>query len=236
MFSSILPLAILILGFRHGFDWDHIAAISDIVLSTKNRKQAILYGFIYSVGHAVVVIFLGLLAIVLGVSLPEWADNLMGPLVGLTLIILGFWIILSIIIKKREFKFISRWMLLFQGIANVYNHLLGKHHEHQHIKYPQSFGIKTSYLIGTIHGIGAETPTQILLFVTAAGVGGGIYGSFLLLIFVIGLLISNSLVVILSFLGLAKVRKNFKIYGSLGILVGAISIIIGALFFLGVPI
>lgn len=229
MISPLFLGSILLLGIRHGIDWDHVAAISGIVSSAKNNKQAILNGCVYAIGHAVVVIFLGLLAIILGVSLPPYVGQMMGPLVGVTLIILGLWIILSIIVKKRDFIFVSRWMLIFQGIARVVNFLTGKH-EHHKLKYPQNFGIKTSFLVGTVHGVGAETPTQILLFVTAAGVGGGIQGSILLLIFVLGLLISNSAVVLLSLLGFMRARGNSRIYMIFGILVGLMSLIVGFLF------
>lgn len=229
MDNSLLILSILVLGLRHGIDWDHVAAISGIVSSAKNNRQAIINGFVYAIGHAVVVIFLGLLAIILGVSLPPYVGQMMGPLVGVTLIVLGLWIILSILVKKKDFRFVSRWMLIFQGIARVVNFLTGKH-EHHKLKYPQNFGIKTSFLIGTVHGIGAETPTQILLFVTAAGVGGGIQGGILLLIFVLGLLISNSAVVLLSLLGFMRARGNSRIYMIFGILVGLMSLIVGFLF------
>lgn len=232
MFAPLLILSVLILGFRHGIDWDHIAAISDIVSSTKESKKAILYGFIYAIAHAVVVIFLGLLAIALGVNLPSWVDKVMGPVVGVTLIVLGIWIIFSIIISRGEFKFISRWMLIFKGFARIYNYLLSKH-DHHKLKYPQSFGIKTAYLIGTIHGIGAETPTQVFLFVTAAGVGGGIKGGILLLIFVLGLLISNSIVIILCLLGLIHAKKNSKVYPFFGILAAVMSLIVGFIFLSG---
>jgi len=225
-----LVLAILLLGLRHGLDIDHVAAISDIVSSTKNSKQAVINGFVYTIAHAVVVIFLGVLAITLGVSLPAWVDQVMGPVVGFTLIILGLWMILSIAIDRKKFKLMSRWMLFFEGIAVVYDYLLNKH-EHHHIKYPRNFGIKTSYLLGTIHGIGAETPTQILLFVTSAGVGGA-GGALLLLIFVLGLLISNSTIIILSLLGLIHL-KRFKVYSALVILAGIMSLIVGAIFLIG---
>ncbi len=226
--SPLLVLSILILGFRHGIDWDHIAAISDIIAQAKDNKSAILYGFVYAIAHAVVVICLGLLAIALGVSLPSWVDNVMGPVVGLTLIILGLWMLLSIILKKEKFRFVSRWMLIFKGLSRIYNYLPGKH-EHHSLQYPQSFGVKTAYLVGTIHGIGAETPTQILLFVTAVGVGGGLKGSILLLIFVLGLLIANSIVVILSLLGFIHAKKNSKIYLTLGVLAGVMSLIVGTI-------
>lgn len=225
MFSASLALTVLLLGFRHGFDLDHIAAISDIVSQTKNNKKAILNGFVYIIGHAVVVIFLGFLAVILGISLPAWLDELMGPVVALTLILLGLWIILSILVKKEKFRFISRWMLFFKGLIHVYNHLFGIHNHHP-IKYPQSFSTRSSYLLGTIHGVGAETPTQILLFATAAGVGG-IGGGLLLLVFMAGLLISNSAILLLSILGFIHAKKYSKIYTILGILAGLMSMIVG---------
>src|SRR3990167_8402504 len=156
----------------------------------------------------------------------------MGSVVGITLIILGIWILVSIYIKRSKFRFMSRWMLAIEGIGRVYNFLSGKH-EHHKIKYPSEFGIKTSYLVGTIHGIGAETPTQVILFITAAGVCGGINGSVLLLVFVIGLLIANSAIVILFLLGFVNVKKNTKLYVTFGILAGLMSLIVGVLFLIG---
>lgn len=232
MLSPLLILSVLVLGFRHGIDWDHVAAISDIVSSAKNQKYAVLNGLVYAIGHSIVVIFLGLLAIILGVSLPPWVDQVMGPIVGLTLIILGFWIILSVLVKKEKFRFVSKGILLFKGFIHIYNHLVGEPNHHP-IKYPQNFGTRGSYLLGTIHGIGAETPTQILLFATAAGVGGGIKGSILLLVFVIGLLISNSIVVMVALLGFLHAKKYSKIYSMLGILAGLMSLIVGSLFLKG---
>lgn len=224
MFSLSLALTILLLGFRHGLDLDHIAAISDIVSQTPPQKRAFLNGLFYIFGHAVVVILLGLVAIMLGVNLPARVDQLMGPVVGLTLILLGLWIILSILVKRGEFKFVSRWMLLFKGIIHLYNHLFGDSHHHP-IEYPQSFGARSSYILGTIHGIGAETPTQILLFTTTASVGG-VFGSLLLAVFVLGLLVSNFIVLILSVLGFMNAKK-YRIYSILGFLAGGMSLIVG---------
>ena len=230
MFSPFLAFSVLLLGIRHGFDLDHIAAISDIVSQTQNQKKAFLNGLFYIFGHAVAVIFLGILAIILGISLPSWVDKVMGPVVGITLILLGSWIILSVLVKKREFKFVSRWMLIFKIFIHLYNHLFGDRHHHP-IEYPQNFGIRSSYILGTVHGIGAETPTQVLLFVTAAGLGG-ISGSLLLLIFVTGLLTSNSVVLILSIFGFINAKK-YKIYSIIGLFAGLMSLIVGLTFILG---
>src|SRR3989344_9066533 len=85
----------LLLGLRHGIDWDHIAAITDITGSSSNSRQALILGTFYALGHGTVVIFLGLGAVMLGVKLPDWVDTVMEPVVGVTLILLGLYLAFS---------------------------------------------------------------------------------------------------------------------------------------------
>ena len=59
---AVFVLAFL-LGFRHGIDWDHIAAISDVTGTTDHRQEAFFLGILYIIGHALVVIILGIAAI-----------------------------------------------------------------------------------------------------------------------------------------------------------------------------
>ena len=58
-FGFGLLLASFWFGFRHGIDWDHIAAITDITSSQEERGRAIGFGTLYVVGHALVVLCLG---------------------------------------------------------------------------------------------------------------------------------------------------------------------------------
>ena len=53
------------------------------------------------------------------------------------------------------------------------------------------------FILGIIHGIGAETPSQLLLLIVVGGLQGT-YGIIALALFVIGLLISNTLLSIAS--------------------------------------
>ncbi|MBI3366759.1 High-affinity nickel-transporter, partial [Candidatus Roizmanbacteria bacterium] len=82
-FFSVIVLALL-LGLRHGIDWDHIAAITDIVGSEDDRKKSFIFSFLYIIGHASVVVLFGLLAVLVGVRLPDWIDTIMEPFVGIT--------------------------------------------------------------------------------------------------------------------------------------------------------
>ncbi|MBI4991349.1 hypothetical protein HZB96_04625 [Candidatus Gottesmanbacteria bacterium] len=233
--TIVLFLSALLLGLRHGVDWDHIAAIADITGTGGDKKRSFILGSIYALGHASVIIVLGLLAVLIGVSLPDWVDNVMEPVVGITLILLGFYLIYTILRHGKNFRMRSRWMMIFALVGKLYDSLQEKishKHEHPHIKYPDTYGIRTAYMVGVIHGIGAETPTQVLIFITAAGVGGSLLGTLLVFTFVAGLLTSNTLITLASTLGFAKTAKNSNISIVLGVITAIFSLIVGSLFLL----
>lgn len=227
----------LALGLRHGVDWDHIAAITDISGSQKNKKTALLNGMSYAFGHGAVIVIFGLLAVLLGVKLPSWIDNVMEPVVGLTLVVLGLWLLISISINRTNFKLVSKWGLLFKGVQQLHHqwqHFLGKHHHpHLEVKTNGPVDTKSAFGVGMIHGIGAETPTQLLIFVTVAGVSGAFIGVLLVLSFVLGLLISNASITLLSIYGLAKIQKYPQLYLSLGSINGVLSVALGLLYLTG---
>jgi high-affinity nickel permease len=58
-----LIVAALAFGFRHGIDWDHLAAISDIAGSQTRARRSVVLATLYALGHALVVVLLGVLAI-----------------------------------------------------------------------------------------------------------------------------------------------------------------------------
>ncbi len=55
--------------------------------------------------------------------------------------------------------------------------------------------------IGALHGVGAETPTQVVVFVGAAGASGPVAGLCMLASFVVGLLVSNTAVAAITTFG-----------------------------------
>src|SRR5439155_20973288 len=109
-------LTALWLGFQHGIDWDHIAAITDITSSQEERRESLLYGTLYALGHALVILVLGALAILAGEHLPKGIDSVMTRVVGVTLLILGVYVLYSLIRHGRDFRLRSRWMLVFAGV------------------------------------------------------------------------------------------------------------------------
>jgi high-affinity nickel-transport protein len=233
-FLSTLTLAFL-LGLRHGIDWDHIAAITDITGATVYKKESFILGFLYALGHASVIIILGLAAVAVGVRLPSWVDQFMEPFVGITLIMLGVWLFYSILKHGKKFKFQSRWMLFFRFINKiidtVHTKFAHKHHV-PHVHFPEMYGKRTAFTVGIIHGIGAETPTQVVLFAAAAGAGGFFSGVFLVLTFVLGLLLSNTLIVLISTTGFLQAQQNSRLNVVLGLVTAVFSLTVGVMFLL----
>ncbi len=268
MFEGALALTLLglALGLRHGIDWDHIAAITDItssVISTEaaggqlavtrsggqttsvslavSRRREVQQGFflgtLYAVGHASVVASLGLLAIWAGTILPEWIDPVMERIVGVTLLALGAWIFYSLWRYGRSFRLQSRWMVIFTLIGRGWIWLKSKVTRqtpvHDHTQEIAQYGSKAAFGIGMIHGVGAETGSQALLLAAAAGATTPQSGSLMLLSFVGGLVISNSLITLFSLIGFISSSAKRNVYVVIGILAGIFSLAVGAFFITG---
>jgi high-affinity nickel-transport protein len=282
----------LALGFRHGFDWDHLAAITDVTSTTTTaeageldheavheqalpaghahahggpeeltthevrpdtsthphpaqpphfvpeQRRALLLGSLYALGHASVVAVLGSLALLFGAVLPPWVDDVMGPVVGATLLFLGIWVFVSLYQYARhghEFRLRSRWMLVFDSVRYAWRRFQARLHGHEHVDPIEmsSYGIRTAFGVGMIHGIGAETGTQVLLIAAIGGASSQGLGIPMLVAFIVGLLISNSIVVFITATGFIASRFRERVYVVIGVVAGTFSLVIGAIFLLG---
>ena len=302
--AAIAPTAVnlgvlltgLLLGIRHGIDWDHIAAITDITSTTaatgmadaahagqhreisghshghggerelrahdagpggatlapalaarpiRPRRQwlsgqgdAIRLGSLYALGHGAVVIALGLAAIAFGALLPDWLDPIMARVVGFTLVALGVWVMYSVYRYARggeRFRLRSRWMIVFDGMRYGWRHLQARIHGHEHVEPLEmsSYGAKTSFGVGMIHGIGAETGTQVLLIAAVGGASSAGLGVPMLFAFVIGLLLSNFAIVLLSSVSFVSSQAREQVYVAVGAVAGLFSLFVGMIFLFG---
>lgn len=194
-----LNLALLsagVLGFRHGFDYDHIAAISDITSVEPSRKQAMRMGLVYVLGHAFMVALLGGAVILFQRSLPRSIDNWAERAVGLTLVVLGIYVLATLLREKAAFVPRSRAsMLIGSGRWLIWRigKLLGSKSEAEPQPRSGPYSRRSVFAIGIIHGLGAETPSQLLLFLLAANLGGAVLGLLGLSVFLAGLLVMNTL-------------------------------------------
>ena len=190
-----LPFALLacgLLGLRHGIDWDHVAAISDITSVQTRPRDAARCGLLYAAGHAATVAALGIAAILFQRSLPPDISGWMGRIVGLTLVILGIYV--SVVVVRGSNP-VSRG----QALLNIFDWVRrrGRREDSMapadRLNQRCGYGSKSALGIGFIHGIGAETPTQLAVFLLAANLGGVQKGMLGLAAFTAAMLASNVL-------------------------------------------
>src|SRR5208282_3546064 len=113
--TSALNLALFsaaVLGFRHGFDYDHIAAISDITSVEPAPPKAMRMGLVYVLGHAATVAALGGVVIVFQRSMPARIYNWAERAVGLTLLLLGIYVLGTLLRQKSSYVPKSRASIL----------------------------------------------------------------------------------------------------------------------------
>jgi high-affinity nickel permease len=249
--SGHLRLALLstaVLGFRHGLDYDHIAAITDISSVQAKASDAMRYGLLYVAGHATMVALLGAAVVAFRVSLPAGTDRWAERVVGLTLVVLGAYVLGTFLRSSlrsspatgssghSHVRPRTRITLLINGALWLYWRLeliFGGTRVEAPQVFKDGYGTTSAFAVGLIHGFGAETPTQLGLFFMAASLGGTGAGLLGLLMFIVGLLLMNTLMCA-SAAGLfsATLARPSALRG-LTLLTSVYSIVVGAIFLVG---
>ena len=230
----------LLLGLRHGFDYDHLAAISDITAVQRNWRSGLRLGMTYALGHAFMVAALGVMVLELHMGLPEGLDHWTERLIGLTLIVLGIGVVAGILRKDAHghthTRVESRLAIAINGllwaawrIRRTWNREAARPERFQWM-----YTGKSVFLIGVLHGIGAETPSQLALFFLTANLGGTSRGLMGLAAFALGLVAMNALMTA-SMGGAFKASGHHpRFYHVIAWTGAAYSCIIGLIFLFGI--
>ena len=170
-----------LLGLQHGVDWDHVAAISDVTGVQTSAREATHCGLLYALGHAATVGLLGISAIALKHALPASFSSWMQRIVGLTLVVLGGYLLIALANGSNT---LSRG----QALRAIVSRLCSRSAT---MLPARQYGRKSSLGLGVLHGIGAETPTQLSMLLIAANLGGLGNGILGLTAFAGGMVVSN---------------------------------------------
>lgn len=79
----------LLVGARHAFEPDHLAAVSTLVTSTRNAKGAAVLGVLWGIGHTLALLAVGIALVALDQALPSRAGAAFELVVAGLLIVLG---------------------------------------------------------------------------------------------------------------------------------------------------
>ncbi len=225
--QSLTPTLVLtlglVIGLKHAFEPDHIAAVSTQISKQKNNSQSLkqrikegvfkssLIGAIWGAGHTTTLILIGLLVYVLSINIPEVFFSGSEFLVGIMLIFLAF----TTLSNKKLFK-----------IKHMHSHTHkdGTIHTHPHDHNGDHTHGHKSYLIGCIHGLAGS---GALLVVIAGSLNNIQDVLSFILIFGLGSVIGMTLVSSLIGIPFALSNKTFSLEKILRYVAGSVSFLIG---------
>jgi ABC-type nickel/cobalt efflux system permease component RcnA len=147
----------VVLGLRHATDPDHLAAVTTLVASGRERtaRRASKLGLSWGLGHATSLFAFGLPIVLFKAFLPEPVQRAAETAVGLVIVALAVWLLV-------------RWR---RGLFHVHVHAHERLHAHGHVHdgdgHPHGARPARSplqaYGIGLVHGMGGSAGVGVLL-------------------------------------------------------------------------
>ena len=211
MTSHATALALgLVLGIKHAFETDHVAAVTTIVSEHKNPLRAALIGTFWGIGHSTTLLIIGLFVLIAKVAIPQKVSLFFEMLVGVALVCLG---LLSIARVLKSHK-------------HTHQHGDTSHaHVHIHQTPNHTHFHKKSFLMGTLHGLAGSGALMLLVLSTIRTTIEGVFYILLFSLGSIGAMTFISMVLGLPFLLSARKFPNTQKYitaaaGSVSVFVG----------------
>ena len=176
---ALLPVVFL-LGMRHGFDLDHLAAIDSLTRLNLNANPSVSRwaGFLFALGHGLIVILVALLTAFLAKDIhpPRWLEST------------GAWI-----------SIVSLFALGSLNLAAVLGAQPGRVVQPKGLKarWISNLGTATRpwqiILIGALFALSFDTFTLAVLFsLTALSIAGAYFAAALGIIFMLGMMLTDS--------------------------------------------
>lgn len=151
--EPLLLLTGLVLGVRHAFDRDHVAAVTHFVSLEPDPMKSAWFGLRWAVGHAIAVLLLGSLILLLGLKFDPSFERCAELLVGVSLLVLAVW----------------RLALLAQERRHTHAHAHTKTaHAHPHSHEPGRGHVHwfAPTLVGLVHGVSGTAEVFVLIPIT----------------------------------------------------------------------
>lgn len=239
--STAVPLALagtsFALGARHGLDWDHIAAITDLTAPRKgdedspkrHGRRGMGLSFWYCTGHGLVLAVFGALILLLGIGLPAGMDAVFEYVVGLTLVTLGGVVLFQLGRYRSDYRYTGRISLVVGALRRGWARARRREVPVDVLDVDR----RGAFLVGLLHGTGAETPTQVVLFASAGATGSTTTAALILGAFVAGLIVADLGIAAAWLSGVLGSRRSTGVQLGLGAVTGLASLTLGLLILTG---
>ncbi|MCW2665515.1 MAG: hypothetical protein JWN57_477 [Frankiales bacterium] len=225
------------LGARHGLDWDHIAAITDLTAPRdgdgdhphRHGRRGLGLSFWYCLGHGLVLAVFGLLVLTLALELPAGIDGVFEYAVGTTLVVLGGVVLYQLGRYRSDYRYTGRISLVVGALRRGW----ARARRREVPVGTADVDRRGAFLVGLLHGTGAETPTQVVLFASAGASGSTGSAALILGAFVAGLVVTDLAIAGLWLSGLLGSRRAPRVQVGLGLITGVASLVLGGLILTG---
>ena len=228
------------LGARHGLDWDHVAAITDLTAprgdddergadAARRGRRGLGLSFWYCTGHGLVLAVFGALVLLLGIGLPSGMDAAFEYVVGLTLVTLGGVVLYQLGRYRSDYRYTGRVSLVVGALRRGWARARRREVPGDLLDVDR----RGAFLVGLLHGTGAETPTQIALFAAAGASGSAALAALILGAFVAGLVVADLGVAGAWLSGVLGSRRAPRVQVAMGAVTGLASLTLGLLILTG---
>lgn len=180
-----------LLGLKHAFEADHIAAISTV---SKNNSISSSTGMLWGFGHTISLLIVGLVVLIFKIRIPEHLALWFEFIVGVMLIILGLNVLITISKSKIHFHKHKHGN---KGHAHFHSHLITK--KHVHANQP--------FFVGLIHGLAGSAALTLLVLTTINSLFTGLI---YILVFGIGSIVGMVLISYAISLPFALISNKFQ--------------------------
>ena len=149
----LLLLTGLVLGMRHAFDRDHVAAVTHFISLEPDPVKSAWFGCRWAIGHALTVLLLGSLILLLHLKFDPAFERYAELAVGITLIVLGVWR-LGLLVQERRHA--HRHAHRLKEHTHLHTHEPGREHVHRF----------APTLVGMVHGASGTAEVFVLIPIT----------------------------------------------------------------------
>lgn len=158
---SILALG-FVLGLKHAFDADHLAAVSTMTSERRSLLSSSLIGAAWGLGHTIALMVAGVLVILFRVQIGQRAGKALEFCVGIMLIVLG----INALRKLRRGGRVHMHVHEHGGHWHAHPHLHDyKHRDEPHAHHGVKLGVRP-LLVGLMHGMAGSAALTLLVLTT----------------------------------------------------------------------
>ncbi len=215
----------LLLGMKHAFEADHVAALATLATRSQSLAQTVKLGAAWGLGHTLTLLLFGGLVLALDLVMPERLARGLEFAVGIMLLLLGL-DVLRRVTRERVHFHIHRHAA---SIVHLHAHSHAgdtmphdpEHHAHGH---PRALRVR-ALLVGMMHGMAGSAALILLTLETVVSPGVGLL---YIVLFGLGSILGMALLSVVIAIPLRYSESGLTLaHNTLVIVVGLVTVALG---------